>query len=272
LGIWSILGFGRKSRQAIFRDFPGKIKWFQYFTGFNCVVAKSETLGRWQAGTPLSEAWRVFTNGGSPPKRTKTQKIATKEYPPKSGMGILLARLDDAQSEGLVTAIGAFKTFTDSVREESAFNNHLKNEFLKRLQKGELLAFGYSINTAATAPPIQIPHRFFIRRFFKFELDVISDPPFEFRQVRITWAEKDVQKTPLTQTRRPGRPSLQDTIFDALRALAAKDPSFEHKQRKIQAAAIQEFVKTIAGRAPSVRTISKSIPFGLQRLKQNSTD
>ncbi|CAN0268473.1 unnamed protein product, partial [Phaeothamnion confervicola] len=197
----------------------------------------------WQAATPLSEAWLAFANSSSAPKRPRVRKIAAKEYSPKSGMGMLLARLDDAQREGLVKAVGAFETLTDSVRKESVFNDDLKTELLKRLQNGELLAFGFSMNEAATAPPIQIPHRFFVARFFKWRLDVISDPPIEFRQVRIAQIGVKAQSVRSSESMKVGRPSAQEAIFEALNALVQNDPSMYDKQRKTQSDEVQKYIK-----------------------------
>jgi hypothetical protein len=234
-------------------------------------VASPHALRRWKEGVPLSEAWSVFASSSSPDEKGNSRKIAPQEFSPKSGMGMLLARLDDTQREGLVKAVTAIETFTDSVREKLEFENQLKNDFLKKLQKGELVAFGYSVDAAATAPPIQIPQRFFVGRFFDWRLDVISDPPIEFRQVRIVRADIGALKVTSVKFKKPGRPSDQGAMFDALKVLVENNPTFHNKQRKIQSDEIQKFLKSKGGRVPSLRTISKSIPVLFERLKLNST-
>jgi hypothetical protein len=234
-------------------------------------MASSNILRRWQDGIPLSGAWLFCTSTNSQAKSRETRKIAPGEFPPKTGMGMLLARLDDAQREGLLRGLNALENFKNGIREQSELENQLKNDFLEKLRKRELLAFGYSLDAPPAKPPSEIPQRFFDGRFFKWKLDVISDPPIEYRQVRIVQADTHPSKV-IPASNKLGRPSDQDAIFEALRTLVEADPGFRKKQRKVQSSAIQQFIKSRTDRVPSVRTISKSIPIGLERLKSNPTD
>jgi hypothetical protein len=234
-------------------------------------MANSDIFRRWQDGLPLTEAWLFFTYTNSPEKSQETRKIASEEFSPKTGMGMLLARLDDAQREGLVNVFSSFENFKNGIRERIEFEDQLKNDFLEKLRKRELRAFGYLLDASPANPPGEIPLRFFDGRFFKWELDVISDPPIEFRQVRIVRADTDPLRVVSAKSNKLGRPSDQDAIFVALRTLAENDPGFRKKQRKVQSAAIHQFIKSTSDRVPSVRTIEKSIPIGLKRLKSNPT-
>lgn len=178
----------------------------------------------------------------------------------------MLDRLDEAQRPAIMKAVRAFESLSDNLLETVDLQIRLKSDLLKKLSNGELLAFGYSTEDAASAPPVQIPQRFLADRFVDWARDMICDPPYEYRQVRITQL-RTVEEATLTTKQRRGRPSSQDEMFNALRKLINNDRSFVTKSRKVQTHEMHNYMISASGHAPSTRTISKSLPALLTRLK-----
>ena len=234
----------------------------------------------WKAGIPISKAWREFASAALREKFNRPR--LSKKINPKSGLGILRTTLaNDPNRLAVEKPFIRLGHMSEALSHQSKVRSEMQKELLRKLQAGELSAYGYLADQNIKAAPVEIPERFLEPKLIKWDSDEISAPPHEFVSVRILKApekERPLKPTSKRKTKR-GRPPVEGDVMAAVKSLRAEHPDEVFSPRKKWVPRIRDRIHSLFNKPgspkygpnqPAERTIAKLIPVCLKALAKYS--